>query len=101
MVRLSLQVKAGPASTKSCFSCCCYVLCVLHAFGHHKANLIKYDLGRLERLFSGQFEELKRIKMLMFPETTYFKQFLRKHIIKIKYFFSMCPQNWKKGEDYM
>ena len=60
MVRLSLQVKAGPKSTKSCFSyCCCDALCVLHAFEHHKANLIKHDLNRLERLFSGKSEELK------------------------------------------
>ena len=56
MPRLSLQVKAGPNSTKSCFSyCCCDVLCVLHAFEHHKADLIK----RLKRLFSGKFVELK------------------------------------------
>ena len=60
MVRLLLQVKAGPKSARSCFSyCCCDVLCVLHAFEHHKANLIKHDLGRPQKLFSGQFEELK------------------------------------------
>ena len=60
MVRLFLQVKAGPKSTKSCISyCCCDVLCILHVFQHHKANLIKHDLSRLDRLFSGQFEELK------------------------------------------
>ena len=59
MVRLSLQVKADPKSTKSCFSyCCCDVLCILHAFEHHKANLIKHDLNRLERISSGQFEKL-------------------------------------------
>ena len=58
MVRLSLQVKV--LFTKSCFSyCCCDVLCILHAFEHRKANLIKHDLSRLERLFSRQFEELK------------------------------------------
>ena len=60
MVRLPLQVKAGPKSTRSCFLyCCCDVLSVLHAFEHHKANLIKHDLGKLKRFFSGQFEELK------------------------------------------
>ena len=61
MVRLFLQVKTGPKSTKSCFSyCCCDVLCILHAFEHHKTNLTKYDLSRIERVFSGQFEELKQ-----------------------------------------
>ena len=61
MVRLFLQAKAGPKSTKSCFSyCCCDVLCILHAFEHHKVNLLKHDLSRLERLFSGQFEDLKQ-----------------------------------------
>ena len=60
MVRLPLQVKAGPKSARSCSSYyCCDVLCVLHAFEHHKANLIKHGLGRLKRLFFGQFEELK------------------------------------------
>ena len=60
LVRLPLQVKAGPKSTRSCFLyCCCDVLSVLHASEHHKANLIKHDLGRLKRFFSGQFEELK------------------------------------------
>ena len=60
MPRLPLQVKTGPKSARSSFSYyCCDVLCVLHAFEHHKANLIKHGLGRLKRLFSGQFEELK------------------------------------------
>ena len=60
MVRLPLQVKAGPKSAKSCFSyCCCDVLWFLHAFEHRKANLIKHDFGRPQKLFSGQFEELK------------------------------------------
>ena len=60
MLRPSLQVKAGPKSTKSCFSCCCWdALCIFHAFEYRKANLIKHDLSRLEILFSGQFEELK------------------------------------------
>ena len=60
MVRLPLYVKAGRKSTKSCFSyCCCDVLCNLHAFEHHKANLTKHYLSRPERLFSGYFEELK------------------------------------------
>ena len=60
MVRLLLQVKAGPKPTRSCFSYCCFdVLWVLHVFEHHKANLIKHDLGRPQRLFSGQFDELK------------------------------------------
>ena len=59
-IRLSLQVKTGHKSTKSCFSfCCCDVLCILHAFEHHKVNLIKHDLSRLERLISRQFEDLK------------------------------------------
>ena len=55
MLRLFLQVKAGPKSTKTC---CCYVLWILHASEHWKANLIKHDFSRLGRLFSGQFEEL-------------------------------------------
>ena len=60
MFRLSLQVKADLKSTKCRFSyCCCDVLCILHAFEHHKANLIKHDLKRPERIFSGQFEKLK------------------------------------------
>ena len=60
MVRLSLQIKAGPKSTKSCFSyCCCDVLSIVDAFEHHKANLIKQDLSRLESLFCEKFEELK------------------------------------------
>ena len=37
----------------------------------------------------------------MFPEINYFKQFLRKNIIKMKDFFTMCSQNWKEDEDYM
>ena len=57
MARLSLQVKAGRKSTKSCFSYCyCDVLCVLHAFEHRKANLMKHGLSRL---FSGRFEQVK------------------------------------------
>ena len=36
----------------------------------------------------------------MFPEINYFEQFLRKNI-KTKFFFSMCPQNWKIEKDYM
>ena len=60
MVRLSLHVKEGCKSTKSCFSyCCCNVLCILHAFEQHKASLIKHNLRRLERLFPEQFEERK------------------------------------------
>ena len=60
MVSLPLQAKAGPKSTRSCFSYyCCDVLCVLHAFEPRKANLIKHDFGRFKRFFSGQFEELK------------------------------------------
>ena len=59
MARLSLHEKAAQKSIKSCFLYwCCHVLCILHAFEHYKANLIKHDLSRLERLFSGQFEEL-------------------------------------------
>ena len=60
MGRLPLQVKAGPKSARSCFSYYWFnVLCVLHAFEYHKTNLIKHDHGRLKKLFSGQFEELK------------------------------------------
>ena len=50
MVRLSLQVKAGPSPQNLVFDIVADTLCVLHAFEHHKANLIKHDLGRLERL---------------------------------------------------
>ena len=50
MVRLSLQVKAGPSPQNLVFDIVADILCVLHAFEHHKANLIKHDLGRLERL---------------------------------------------------
>ena len=37
----------------------------------------------------------------MFPEINYFKQFLRKIIIKIEHFFTTCPLSPKKDEDYM
>ena len=50
MVRLSLQVKSGPSPQNLVFDIVVDILCVLHAFEHHKANLIKHDLGRLERL---------------------------------------------------
>ena len=56
MVRLPMQVKACSKSARSCFSYyCCDALC-FRCFEHHKANLIKHDLGRVKRLFSGQFE---------------------------------------------
>ena len=84
MVRLPLQVKAGPKSARSCSSYyCCDVLCVLHAFEHHKANLIKHYLGRLKKPFSRQFEELKHKNV---PKTNYLKQFPRRNIIKTKDF---------------
>ena len=61
MVRLSQQVKAGPKSTKYIFFHIVAVMFyVFICFGHNKANLIKHDLGRLGRLFSEQFEELKQ-----------------------------------------
>ena len=38
----------------------------------------------------------------MFPEINYFKQFLRKMIIKVEHFFTTYPQSRKKkDEDYM
>ena len=38
----------------------------------------------------------------MFPEINYFKQLLMKSIIKMKDFFTMCPQNRKKkDQDYI
>ena len=59
MVRLSQQVKLGPKSTKSFFFFILLVRCSMcfTCFRHRKANLIKHDLGRLGRFFSGQFEE--------------------------------------------
>ena len=36
---------------------------------------------------------LKNENIKMFPEINYFKQFLRKNIIKMKDFFTMCSQN--------
>ena len=93
MVRLFLQVKAGPKSTKSCFSYCYgNVLYILHSFEHHKANLIKRDISRLERLFSGQFEELKHKDVsrnyLLYTVSE------EKHDYKER--FTLCSQNWKK-----
>ena len=35
----------------------------------------------------------------MFPEVNYFKQFLRKNVIEMKNFFTMCPQNQKKKDE--
>ena len=90
MVRLSLQVKAGPKSTKSCFSyCCCDVLCILHAFEHRKVNLIKHDLSRLERLFPRQIEDLKQRR---FKKLITLNSFWGKHHYHER-LFTMLSQN--------
>ena len=69
-----------------------------HAFEHHKANLIKHDLSRLKRLFSGQFEELKHKDV---SNINYFKQFLRKNMIIMKDFLPFVQKIEKKDENYM
>ena len=53
-------------------------------------------------LKDSSLDNLKNWNIKMFPEINYLKQFLVKNIIKTKYFFTMCPQRWKKkDEDYM
>ena len=99
MDRLPLQVKAGPKSARSCFSYyCCDVLCVLHAFEHHKANLIKHDLGGLKRIFSGQLEELKQ---RFFQKLTTLNSFWGKISLKPKTYLLCVHKSRKKDEDYM
>ena len=70
----------------------------LHAFEHHKVSLIKHDLSRLKRLFSGQFEELKHKDV---SNINYFKQFLRKNMIIMKDFLPFVQKIEKKDENYM